>query len=79
MHVKMAIAKKKGSALHQEFWDWKLLWFIGENLYLDLSDIQEMMKDTQEFMPGKSFHKLQLRRTFLSVVAGSMPAILQFQ
>lgn len=41
------------SALH--FGSEKLLWFLGENLDLDLSEIQESMTDTQEFILDKFF------------------------
>ena len=43
----------KESALH--FGSEKLLWFLGENLDLDLSEIQESMTDTQEFILDKFF------------------------
>ena len=43
----------KESALN--FGSEKLLWFLGENLDLDLSEIQESMTDTQEFILDKFF------------------------
>ena len=49
---------KRRLRTRKDFLEWKMLWFVGESLYLDLSDIQEIMRDTQEFTPGKFFSRV---------------------